>query len=206
MSAGEIYTIGHSTRTLESFISLLKHWNITGLADVRSSPWSRFNPHFNRPELKRSLGLRQIDYRFFGRQLGGRPDFPQLYRDGVANYEAMAETAIFHEGLDLVTAGAEKHRLALMCSEHDPLECHRCLLVGRALSERGYSMRHILSHEEAQTQKDIEGRILKLTGNDQHDLLCRVENPVVEAYREWSKRVAYSVQSEPVNVDSYRYG
>lgn len=206
MSAGEIYTIGHSTRTLEAFISLLKHWAITGLVDVRSSPWSRFNPHFNRSDLKLSLGSQQIEYRFFGRQLGGRPDFPQLYRDGVANYEAMAQTPSFHEGLNMVAAGAEKHSLALMCSEHDPLDCHRCLLVGRALSERGYSVRHVLSHEEAQSQVDIEARILKLTGNNQHDFLHQAENPLVMAYREWGRRVAYSEQSDPNTSDDVRYG
>jgi uncharacterized protein (DUF488 family) len=124
----------------------------------------------------------------------------------VANYEAMAKTPLFKEGLDLVAAGAEKHSLALMCSEHDPLECHRCLLVGRALSDRGYSVQHILSHEEVQSQPDIEARILKLTGNNQHDFLHQSESPIVLAYRDWGRRIAYSEQGNPKNTNDMRYG
>lgn len=208
MSAIELYTVGHSTRSIDEFIALLEAWKITGLADVRSSPWSRFNPQFNRDRIKDSLKSAQIQYRFFGKQLGGRPDDPKMFRGGVADYEAMAESAEFRAGLELAIAGAKKHRLALMCSEHDPIECHRCLLVGRALSELGHSIYHITSSSDMQSQPEIETKILKLTGHNQHDFLRQKEPSLALAYREWSGRVAYSERppNGAADMDDRLYG
>lgn len=187
----EIFTIGHSTHTLGHFIKLLTDASVTAVADVRSSPFSKYSPHFNREELKESLQEVEIDYRFYGKYLGGRPKTKSLYKHGVADYEAMALTTEFLQGLDLVMAGAEKHRMALMCSEHDPLECHRCLLVGRALAERGIAIKHILSDGRIESQTEIENRLLSLSGRNEDDLFASKEDRLTAAYREHSKKVAY---------------
>ena len=107
------------------------------VADVRSSPYSRHSPHFSRDELRAELRSEGISYVFLGNELGGRPKDRRFYCEGVADYEKMAQTPEFKTGLDRVIEGARKYRIALMCSEHDPLDCHRCLLVGRALAQRG---------------------------------------------------------------------
>jgi uncharacterized protein (DUF488 family) len=192
MDLPTVFSVGHSTHSIDKFLQLLKNAGITGVADVRSSPWSKHCPHFSRPALKASLRDDGIDYRFFGRQLGGRPADASLYEHGVADYEAMARTSLFEEGIARVLAGSKKHRLALMCSEHDPLDCHRCLLVGRALWERGTSVSHLLSDESVQTQEDIEERLLKLSGQMNGDFFAPHSERLSSAYRDRSRRVAYA--------------
>lgn len=188
----EILTIGHSTLPIEKFLELLASAQVTAIADVRSSPWSRFNPQFNRDELKQTLEANGITYRFYGRQLGGRPRHPSLFHGGTADYEAMAQTAEFADGLKMVIDGAKKHRLALMCSEHDPLDCHRCLLVGRALAEHGASVGHILSSGETKSQDQIEETLLAMSGRDSDDFFAPRLERLKAAYRDRSLRVAYA--------------
>src|SRR5271166_3609052 len=107
------------------------------VVDVRSHPVSRL-PHFSRAELKQRLNAAGIGYIFLGLELGGRP------RGGVPDYERMAASPLFAEGLAKVEEMAARTRPALMCSEHEPLNCHRCLLVGRRLAERDNGLAHIL--------------------------------------------------------------
>lgn len=186
-----IFTVGHSTHSLEYFIGVLKSANISAIADVRSVPWSKHFPQFNRSELKSSLNDVGIEYRFFGNQLGGRPDKPSLMQNLVANYDAMAKTKEFEQGVKLVIAGAKKHRLALMCSEHDPLDCHRCLLVGKALSRLGVSVNHIQADGSITSQQDIEEQLLLMSGKISDDFFAPREELLDMAYRERSMKVAY---------------
>lgn len=196
----QIFSVGHSTHSLADFVELLNSAKITAIADVRSSPWSRYNPQFNRSELKASLRSTGIDYRFYGKQLGGRPTKPSLFHGSVADYEAMAITHEFVEGLDMVLAGAAKHRLALMCSEHDPLDCHRCLLVSRVLAERGMAIGHILSNGEIISQNQIEQKLLAMSGRDKEDFFVPRTERLKAAYRDRSLKVAYTErESDPVD-------
>jgi uncharacterized protein (DUF488 family) len=190
-----VFSVGHSTHSIDRFLLLLKNAGITAIADVRSSPWSKRCPHFSRPALKASLRESGFDYRFFGRQLGGRPSDAVLFEHGIANYEAMARTSLFQEGIERVLAGSRKHRLALMCSEHDPLDCHRCLLVGRALWERGTPVSHILGNGSVQTQRDIEDRLLEASGQLNGDFFASRSERLSSAYEDRSRRVAYTEQS-----------
>jgi uncharacterized protein (DUF488 family) len=188
----EIFTIGHSTNSIDRFIGMLRDARISAIADVRSSPWSRHNPHFNRPDLKSSLRSERIAYRFYGKQLGGRPTDPSLFQGSTADYEAMARTSEFAEGLEMVLAGAAQHRLALMCSEHNPLDCHRCLLVGRALAERGAEVRHVLSDGKIVAQQQIEEKLLAMSGRDTDDFFVPKIERLNAAYRDRSLKVAYT--------------
>lgn len=192
MSATLVYTIGHSTHSLEEFLRLLTGAGITAVADVRSRPYSGRSPQFNRNELQASLKRQGIDYRFFGKALGGRPKDPKLYLGGTADYEAMARTDEFKEGVEKVMKGAQKHRLALMCSEFDPIECHRCLLVGRALTEQQVRVLHVLPDGKVQSQNDIEERLLDLNREVNHDFFVPREEKLEIAYRDQGLRVAFT--------------
>src|SRR5262249_44809331 len=132
-----LFTIGHSTHSLEVFVELLTHHGVTALADVRSAPFSRFNPQFNKDALARGLNARGIRYVFLGRELGARANDSSLYENGRVRYARLAQTDLFKQGIARVIQGATEHRIALMCAERDPLECHRTLLVSRALDEQG---------------------------------------------------------------------
>ena len=140
-----VLTIGHSNHPLEAFLALLQRHGVTLLADVRSAPYSRFNPHFNRKALDAALSARGIAYAFLGRALGGRPEDRSCYEDGRVRYDRLARTSLYREGIDRVVQDAGHRRIALMCAEKEPLDCHRTILVGRSLAERGIAVTHILA-------------------------------------------------------------
>jgi uncharacterized protein (DUF488 family) len=136
--AGElVFTVGHSTHSAERFIELLRAADVTAVADVRSSPYSRFNPQFNKQDLKGALKRHEIAYAFVGQELGARSSDPKCYCDGRVVYSRLAQTALFKNGLKRIRKGAQSYRIALMCAEREPLECHRTLLVSRYLAKDG---------------------------------------------------------------------
>ena len=191
-----VWTVGHSTHSYERLLELLRTAGITAVADVRTSPFSRHFPHFNRDSLKSELRANGIVYSFLGKELGGRPAGRQFYCDGVADYERMARSLDFARGLQRVLEGARKYRIALMCSEHDPLDCHRCLLVGRALTQRGVGVKHILVDGTIVDHRDIEERLLKSEGRESTDLFLSLSERLAEAYRKRARKIAYTEQSD----------
>jgi uncharacterized protein (DUF488 family) len=193
--ANQVFTIGHSTFTAEDFLALLKRHDVTAIADVRSAPYSRFNPAFNREVLKAALRASGVFYVFLGKELGGRPVDPDCYEDGRANYVRMAQKAAFHAGLDRVVQGSESHRIALMCSEGDPLTCHRTLLIARALTDRRVPVVHILRTGQLETQVDAEERLLGLAGLSANLLRSRDEL-LADAYAVQSKKVEYTSRAD----------
>lgn len=159
-----IFTVGHSTHTLDAFLALLARHRVVAVADVRSQPLSRRQPQFNREALASALAGVGVRYVFLGRELGARREEPGCYVDGVARYERIACAPAFREGLLRVTAGAAKMRLALMCAEKDPIACHRTLLVSRALAEQGHDIRHILADGGLETHSEAEARLMAEEG------------------------------------------
>ncbi|MBM3290288.1 MAG: DUF488 domain-containing protein, partial [Candidatus Hydrogenedentes bacterium] len=128
-----LFTIGHSNHAAEHFISLLAAHGVSAVADVRSSPYSKYVPQYSKENLQHLLREADIGYGFLGRELGARRDEESCYVDGQAQYARIAQLPIFRAGLDRVLAELDDHRIALMCSEADPLECHRTVLVCREL-------------------------------------------------------------------------
>ena len=188
----EILTVGHSSHSPERFIALLRGAGVTAVADVRSAPYSRHAPQFNRDPLRDDLGRAGIAYVFLGRELGGRPAEREFYADGVADYEKMAQAPAFVAGLERVIEGAQSYRIALMCSERDPLTCHRCLLVGRALKERGARVSHLLDSGEGVSHSAIEDELLARTGRTGDDLFAPRDERLAAAYREHARKVAFA--------------
>lgn len=144
-----IYTIGHSTLSLESFISRLKAHGVELLADVRTVPRSRFNPQFNRDTLPRDLAKAGIGYEHFS-GLGGLrhsklKDSPNAgwHSKAFRNYADYMMTPDFEVGLNLLIAAAIERRTAIMCAEAVPWRCHRNLIAD-ALTVRGFQVEHIM--------------------------------------------------------------
>jgi uncharacterized protein (DUF488 family) len=159
-----VYTVGHSNHPIERFVELLRRPGSTAVADVRSVPYSRRCPQFGRPRLERSLRESGIAYVYLGGELGGRPTDPALLKDGKPDYERMAAAPAFAAGLDRIVDGTHRYRIAIMCAEREPLDCHRFLLVSPRLLERGVGVRHILAdgtvepHEVTQTRARSDNR------------------------------------------------
>ena len=190
-SAPDILTIGHSTHPWDRFIALLRGAEVTAVADVRSAPYSRRAPQFSREVLTSRLREAGIAYVYLGQDLGGRPADKTLFCDGVVDYERVAATPGFAAGLDRVIAGSGRHRIALMCAERDPLDCHRCLLVGRRLRERGVTVGHILSDGTIQPHSEIEARLLAIANADADDMFESHAERLARAYRAYGRKAAY---------------
>ncbi|MFO7698596.1 MAG: DUF488 domain-containing protein [Anaerolineae bacterium] len=138
-----IYTVGHSNHLLEAFLDLLHARDIVCVVDVRSSPHSRYAVQFNREALERPLGREGIEYRWLGDLLGGRLVLPLAGESGRAFYQRLTSDPRFDRGLAELEALGESRVVAVMCSEGDPLRCHRAIVIGKHLDERGWSVIHI---------------------------------------------------------------
>jgi uncharacterized protein (DUF488 family) len=185
----DLLTIGHSNLPADGFVGLVQGAGVTAIADVRSVPFSRRFPWFSGPKLAARLQDADIAYLPFGEALGGRPRDPALYCDGVADYEKMAATTPFRAGLDRVGEAMGRFRLCVMCAEREPLECHRCLLVARALAERGLALGHILIDGTIEPHAVTEDRLLGRMG-ESDDLFGGRATRLAAAYRGRVHKVA----------------
>jgi uncharacterized protein (DUF488 family) len=158
--AGELFTIGHSNHSTFDFLRLLRSYDINALVDVRSNPYSRHHPQFNQKVLAADLGKTQIAYVFLGRELGARRAEPSCYVGKRADYSLIAELPTFREGLQRVREGLRRYRVALMCAERDPIDCHRAILVCRHLRKGGFDLGHIREDGSLESQDDMETRLV----------------------------------------------
>ena len=187
--ACDLMTIGHSNLPADRFITLLRDSKASAVIDVRSVPFSRWCPWFSSKPLATGLAAGGLAYLQLGEELGGRPRDPQLYRNGIADYEAMARRPEFRAGLDRIIDETRRHRVCLLCSEREPLDCHRCLLVGRALAERGVTPGHIRADGTIEPHAMTEQRLLKLAGGEA-DLFGDPAARLADAYRQRARRAA----------------
>lgn len=190
--SGQVLTIGHSTHPVEIFVKLLHQHGVTAVADVRSMPYSRANPQFNRETLESSLKQGGIAYVFLGLELGARSDDPSCYEKGRVQYDRLARTDLFREGLERVLKGAQSFRVALMCAEKEPLECHRTLLVSRALASQGVSVSHILADGCIEPHAVAMKRLIGLVGLPNTDLFRSNDELIEAACAIQEERIAYT--------------
>lgn len=202
-AAAGLISVGHSNHDWPAFLALLRRAGVKVLADVRSSPYSGRYPYFNREPLACALREEGIPYVFLGDLLGGRPGQPSLYdEDGRVNYERVRQTAAFQRGLEQLARAGNGHTVAFLCSEEDPLQCHRGLMIAPALRERGLPPLHLRKDGSLETNEQMERRLLLETGigaglidglfaatlteEDRRSLLA-------EAYRCQARRKAYQL-------------
>lgn len=186
-----VSTIGHSTHTIERFVDLLRQQRVAAIADVRSVPYSRIQPQFNRETLTRTLDKCGIAYIFLGKELGARSDDKTCYENGRVQYRRLARTEAFHGGIERVLLESESRRIALMCAEREPLECHRTLLVSRELMAAGAPVVHIHADGHVERHDDSMRRLLRLLGLPEQDLFRTQSDLIEEGYTRQELRVAY---------------
>lgn len=187
-----VYTIGHSTHSISAFVDLLKRVEIAAIADVRSTPYSRRNPQFNQEALQKYLHRSNIAYVFLGTELGGRGNSDSEHDEhGRIKYRSIAESVLFRDGLRRVQRGSTRMRLALMCAESDPLDCHRGILISRILATQGTPIMHINTDGCLESHADVENRLLYLFGLHEADLFRTEDQVLAEAYERQEARIAY---------------
>ena len=191
-AACPVFTIGHSRHPLEAFVALLRRYEVAKVIDVRSTPYSRFNPQFNRESLARNVTACGIQYSFLGVELGGRSDDPSCYENGRIRYDRVAATPSFRQGLDRVVQDAGGRPAALVCAEKEPLDCHRTLLVAQALTARGVPVGHILADGGLETHTAAMERLLALHGGtQQRELFASPGDRVEWAVAKQTERIGY---------------
>jgi len=194
-----LYTIGHSNHDADAFVELLRRNGINAIADVRSSPYSKFSPQFNRETLSMILRNHGVQYVFLGRELGARREERDCYVGNQARYDLIAKSKLFREGLDRVLAGAASHAVALMCAEKDPVTCHRMVLVCRELRVSGLDLRHVLEDGSVESNTEAENRLLDLADLPRGDLFRPRDALVEEAYDRQARRIAWK-EREPAGA------
>jgi len=192
----KLYTIGHSNHELERFLHLLKMHAITAIADVRSSPYSKFNPQFNREVLQKVLKENRIAYVYLGSELGPRSEDPACYVAGKVQYRRLAGTDLFLQGVERLLAGMKSYRIALMCAEKDPISCHRMILVCRAIRSESIEIGHILEDGSIEPLGDSERRLMRELKMRQLRLFESPEDLIQSAYDTQGEKIAY-VREDP---------
>lgn len=193
-----IYTVGHSSHPLERLFALLQQHGVTAVADVRSQPYSRLHPQFNREELSTALQGAAIAYVFLGKELGGRASDPSCYVDGQVQYDRVAKTAAFEAGIERLQRSGDSYRVALLCAENDPLTCHRTLLVARQLSKRGIAVQHILDTGDLESQGEADARLLREMRLEADDMFRTRDELIEDAYRLRARDVAFRKEEASV--------
>lgn len=161
-----LFSIGHGNKKIENFIEELKSFDIGYLLDVRSKPFSKWNPQFNQAALELELKNHGITYVFAGDTLGGLPPDRGCYDyNGKVVYDLIKEKDFFKQGLDrLITAHEKRIILAIMCSESKPEECHRSKLIGQELLKKDISLNHIVSNAKIKSQSMVMNELTKGKG------------------------------------------
>lgn len=185
-----IWTIGHSNHSALRFLDLLQGVGIQCVADVRSTPFSRRNPQFSQKALAAALKNAEIEYWFLGDALGARPKDPDCYEGGKVSYSRIAEKPAFQQAIGDLLDRSQSTRIALMCAEKEPLDCHRTMLVGRALAWRGMQLLHILADGRTEPQAALEQRLLHLA-KETVDLLSSRDAALARAYNKRGRQMAY---------------
>ena len=173
---GTFFTIGHSNHSTETWLALLRLHNIEVVVDTRSSPYSRFVPQFDREIVQRSIEEGGLRYLFLGADLGGRPANPAYYdASGRVVYGRLRDDSNFKAAIARLETGIERFRVALLCGEEDPAHCHRRLLIGRVLTERGQTMLHIRGDGQVDTDETVAVASGKPLIEAQKELFAEIE-------------------------------
>jgi uncharacterized protein (DUF488 family) len=195
-----LFTIGHSTHNIETFLSLLSKNGVTAIADVRSSPYSRFSPQFKQENLKQSLRQANVAYTFLGKELGARSENPACYIAGRVQYNLLAQQQAFADGVARIKEGMTRYSIALMCAEKDPIECHRALLVAKSFHQSGISVSHIHADGSLEGHDIFESRLLAICKFPEGDMFRSRSDFLREAYIKQGDRVAYQ-DEEMLNAE-----
>lgn len=196
-----VYTVGHSNHPIEEFLKLLVKHNINCICDVRSMPYSRFTEQYNRENIKEYLSEHNIKYLFFGEEFGARREEKSLLTDGMVDFEKVAKNEKFIKGIERIEKGLEKgYRIALMCTEKEPIECHRTILVSRNLFLKGMVILHILSDGTAVYHEKIEEELVEKYFPNRNQLslfdMNETKDYLKEAYKKANNDIGYRKEDD----------
>ena len=200
----EIYTIGHSNYTIERLIDMLKHYNINCVVDIRGTPYSKYNIQFDKETIRYTLSKAGFIYIYMAKELAAKRINKQSYKEeGYSDFEKVIKENEFIEGIERLKNGCNKgYKIALLGAMQEPIRCHRSILVGRALRENGFNVKHILDDYSIASQEDIEQMLLDKYFSNRNQMtiddlignsLTRKEM-IQEGYRLANKEIGYRIE------------
>ena len=200
----EIYTIGHSNYTVERLIDMLKHYNINCVVDIRGTPYSKYNIQFDKETIRYTLSKAGFIYIYMAKELAAKRINKQSYNEeGYSDFEKVIKENEFIEGIERLKNGCNKgYKIALLGAMQEPIRCHRSILVGRALRENGFNVKHILDNYSIASQEDIEQMLLdkyfsnrnQMTIDDLIGNSLNREEMIEEGYRLANKEIGYRIE------------
>lgn len=187
------FTVGHSNHSIEDFIRILKSNNINCIVDVRSSPYSAYSSQFNKESLMHYLKIENITYLFMGDVLGARyKNSNLLFSNGKVNFAKVSATKEFQNGIYRVIDGIKKNFIvSLMCSEKEPFDCHRFVLVSKSLQDKGVQIKHILPDKIIDNNK-LEDRLFEKYKVNKKDLFSSEKENLEKVYKKRNIDIAYN--------------
>ena len=205
----KMYTIGHSNHSQEEFLHLLEMYEICSVIDVRSIPASKHSPQYNKDALEGFLRINNIDYHYFGKEFGAHR-FDALNEMNQVDFELAVNTELFHQGVDRLVSLLESQTVVLMCSEANPLDCHRFALIARYFHEHGFEVSHILKNGELATHQSLEQQMIndylhirnpKLPEIDELFGTYTAEEQRRDAYRLKNEKIGYRIEQQEEYCD-----
>ncbi len=181
------YTIGYGKSKREEFIAKLIKYRVKYLVDVRSSPKSSHNHDYDKESLENELKKNGISYEWLGDYIGGRSSNDELFVNNVISYEKLVETEKFKKGLELLKEIVAQNDVCIMCSEWNPMDCHRFMAISKKLSEEGYRIEHILSNGKHIKQENLELKLISLYYSDNRQISL-FDNDAVDEREESYKK------------------
>ncbi|WP_288221743.1 DUF488 family protein [uncultured Clostridium sp.] len=205
----DIYTIGHSNYSMEKLIQMLRYYNIDTVVDIRGTPYSKYNVHFDKERIKYSLTKAGFIYIYMAKELAAKRINKISYNEeGYSDFEKVVQEEDFIKGIERLKDGCNKgYRIALLGAMQDPIRCHRSILVGRALKEAGFNVMHILDDLSIKNQDYIDERVLDKYFSDRSQLTIdallgnemSIGEMINEGYRMANKEIGYRIENLPIN-------
>ncbi len=197
-----IYTIGYSGFKIDDFVKILKNNKVSVVIDVRSFPYSQFYSDYNKENLSKVLENAKIYYRNYVAEFGARQEERKYYPNGYLDFEAFSKSEKFLSGFEKIEKSMQKNYIiALMCSEKDPIKCHRAIFVARAFYNAGYKVVHLLPEGKTMSQNEIEERLLNMFFPDRGQInmftpTLTLEEYINEAYKKQNANIGYNIEEE----------
>ena len=200
----EIYTIGHSNYTVERLIDMLRYYHIDCVVDIRGTPYSKYNIQFDKETIRETLTKEGFIYIYMAKELAAkRENKISYYDEGYSDFERVVLEEEFKKGIERLKSGCEKgYRIALLGAMQDPIRCHRSILVGRALRDNGFEVRHILDDYSLGSQEDMEHALLEKYFKDRDQMTIEAflgnekseKEMIEEGYRLANKEIGYRIE------------
>ena len=201
----DIYTLGHSNYTIEKLIDMLKKYNINCVVDIRGTPYSKYNVQFAKEIIRYTLTKAGFIYIYMAKEFAAKRINKESYNEeGYSDFELVVNEKDFLDGIERLKNGCNKgYRIALLGAMQEPIRCHRSILVGRALIEYGFNVKHILDDYSIASQDDIEDMLLnkyfsnrnQITIDDLIGNSLSKEEMIKKAYRLANKEIGYRIEN-----------